>query len=185
MTFDDKPIGALGQINGDIFNEGSDVIQRPTFALTLSEKSVVLDVLMTPQDLEAQSKIDRNTLTITLPYLNPVREHGQIVKLSLLVDGETKNIKVVGGGEGWSVRHLPLPGREQAFYWSLGGIISMLIWLAIAYSYGHYIERKFGIPMSEVSWRAFTANWPISLLLVLVFGIPLRVLWTNKRRSSA
>jgi hypothetical protein len=144
----------------------------------------VLDALLTPQDLEAQTKIDRNTVTINLPYLNPVHEHGQIVKLSLLVDGETKNIKVVGGGEGWSVRHLPMLGQKQDLYWSLYGIICCLLALGMARWYGQYLERKFGIPMDEVSWRSFAASSPVFILLALGFAVPFgRYLRLSRRRS--
>ena len=185
MTFDETPIKTLGQIDGDIFNEGSEVIQQPTFALMLSEQSVVLDVLLTPLDLEGKSKIDRNKVSITLPYLNPVREHGQIVKLSLLVDGETKNMKVVGGGEGWSVRYLPLPGEKQERYWAFASLTFLILSLPTALLYGRYIEKKFGIPMTEVSGRSLTADLPMMIFLAFFGVLPLgRSWWLSHRRSG-
>jgi hypothetical protein len=173
MTFDDKPIKTLGQIDGDIFNEGSDVIQRPTFSLTLSEKSVVLDVSVTPQESEIETKIDRNTLSITLPYLNPIREHGQILKLSLLVDGDTQNMRAVGGGEGWSVRHLRLPGLRHDIYFYSGLLTFNALFLVYSYWHGRYLERNYGIPANEWSWRAFNANLPslVFLLAILVLFV--------------
>jgi|ERR1019366_4137647 hypothetical protein len=50
ITFNDQPIETLGQIGGEIFNEGSDTIQRPTFTLTLPSTAAILDAQVSPED---------------------------------------------------------------------------------------------------------------------------------------
>ena len=183
MTFEDKPIQSLGQIEADIFNSGSEAIQQPTFTLTLPEESVVLGILLTPDNSETQCKFDRNKIIIALPYLNPVREHKQIVKLSLLTDGRTKIIEVTGGGEGWSVQHLPLPSPKQELYRQVTSVILLLSFPAIAWFYGGYIERKFGIARSEISWRAFVSTLPLFLIIVPASVIALVYQYRSFRRS--
>jgi hypothetical protein len=60
ISFDDKPITMLGQIDYELFNEGSDVIQNPDFTFTFPTESIVLDVLLLPDDAAAELKIERN-----------------------------------------------------------------------------------------------------------------------------
>jgi hypothetical protein len=50
----------LGQIDYELFNEGSDVIQNPDFTFTFPTESIVLDVLLLPDDAAAELKIERN-----------------------------------------------------------------------------------------------------------------------------
>jgi hypothetical protein len=183
MTFEDKPIQSLGQIEGDIFNSGSEAIQHPTLTLTLPEESVVLGVLLTPDNSEAQCKFDRNKIIIVLPYLNPVREHKQIVRLSLLTDGRTKIIDVTGGGEGWSVRHSPLPSPKQDFYRNIAMFIFMMTLVPIAWVYGGYIERRYGISRSEISLRAFISVLPLFALELPAIIYVCIYLWRSFRRS--
>ena len=173
MTFADQPIRKLGQIEGQIFNEGSEVIQNPTFNLTLPNRSRILDVLITPEDLNAMSTIVQNKLTIALPYLNPVHDHRQILKMSILVDGSTEPITVSGGGEGWSVRHAPLVNPKKTGYMLILGAASPILLIILWFFYGLYLEKHHGIGMSEVSFRSFLYNSPV---LILVLGLSLFLL---------
>jgi hypothetical protein len=101
ISFDDRPITILGQIDYEVFNEGSDVIQNSDFTLTFPAESIVLDVLLTPEDVAAELKIEANKVTVRLPYINPVREHRQRLTLSILVDGNPAKVGIVGSGAGW------------------------------------------------------------------------------------
>jgi hypothetical protein len=165
MAFEDRPIKELGQVEGEIFNEGSETIQHPTIILGLPESSIVLDVSVNPAELEGQSTTDGSKVRIRLPYLNPVGDHSQIVKVLVLVDGETEPLSVSGGGEGWSVRFVPLvnPRRERYLLMALGflGAVALLV----AYLYGAYIERHYGIGINEVSWRSFIYNSPVLIVM--------------------
>lgn len=111
MTFEDKAISTIGQIEADIFNGGSEVVHSPTLVLTLPPDAVVLDVLVTPEHLQPNVEVDDNRIKLAFAYLNPVGEHDETAKMSLLVDDTTK-LMVAGGGEGWSVRFLPLETRN-------------------------------------------------------------------------
>lgn len=170
MSFEDRPIKTVGQIEAEIFNEGSDVIHSPAFVLTVPPDSVVLDVLLTPSHLRPTSDIDGNRITITLPYLNPICEHSEMVKLSLVVDGET-TVGVSGSGEGWSVRYLPLANPKREMYWDLGLALCVLALLDTMYPYAAYIEKKYGIGPTEMSWRVFVASLPVLVLGLLISGL--------------
>jgi|SRR5579864_5692292 len=180
MTFDDKPIETLGQIEGEIVNDGSGVITTPKFVFTLAEDSIVLDALITPQDFGATAEIDRNTVTIALPYLNPVREDKQIVRLSLLVDGTTENIKTTGGGEGWSVWYLPVSNPKRELYWNIGFAVFVVFVLGMGPVCARHIQRTYGIPSEEISWRALVAALPGAIFAFLGVGV-----FLSRQRASS
>lgn len=182
MTFDDKPIDTLGQIDADIFNTGSEPVQQPTFVVTLPTKSVVLDVQLGPESSQGQTTIDGNKVAITFPYLNPIREHKQVVTLSLLIDGGTKIIDVAGGGEGWSVWHSPISNPKRDLYIQIGTQVLFLCAFPISYFWSRRIEAKSGISMNEVSWRALIAYWPAAALLLLVLLLLIFATGKNAKR---
>jgi hypothetical protein len=169
MTFNEQPVSTLAQADAEIFNEGSDVIDRPTFTLSLATGSKVLGAIVVPAEFGAQVDIEGSTVTITLPYLNPAREHGQLLKLSVLADGDTDQIIVSGNGKGWSVRHSALPSRKELIVWDAAQLAFFVIGGGALFAYGRYVERETGISMNEVSWRAFIADLPVFILLGLLF----------------
>ena len=164
----------LGQIDYELFNEGSDVIQNPDFTFTFPTESIVLDVLLTPEDAAAALKIEANKVMVRLPYINPVREHRQRLTLSILVDGNPAKVRVAGSGVGWSIRHQGLPSSNRDFLTDLGLIlIGMgLIWAGS--KYGGYVEVKYGIERSEISWRAFVWMIPFMAAVFAWGGIFVR-----------
>lgn len=165
MTFEGKAINSLGQIDLEVFNEGSEVIQNPTFVIALPKTSEILEVLLTPQDGGPTRTFEKNNATISIQYFNPVREHSHVLSVSILVDGETAPIKVIGAGEGWSIRHVQLPSKEQVKYrlnifigCMITGIISSLYYL-------YYITERLNISPFEFSYRSTVAVLPVLLLI--------------------
>ena len=170
MTFCDKPIGTLGQVDGDIFNEGSGTIQNPTFTLTLPSESRVLDILITPDDFGAKPTLEGEKLTLALPYLNSVREHGEVLKLSVLVDGKTEPIKISGGGEGWSVRYRALvnPRRQRLVNAIVLGVPVVMVPLGLAYT--RYVQKHLGIDIGPLNGKTVKYLWPF-LLAILLYSV--------------
>lgn len=166
MTFDDKPISSLGQIEARVFNSGSEVIHEPSFVVSLPKKSEVLSVSTSPEHFNAQWIVRDNTVTVSLPYLNPVRDHSQIVKLSLLTEGRTKIVGITGGGEGWSVKHLALPNPKRQTYFAWALIVYSFLSVVASFFYSRHIELVTGIPSLEISWRAFVAYLPPFVFLI-------------------
>jgi hypothetical protein len=106
---------------------------------------------------------------VRLPYINPVREHHQRLTLSILVDGNPVKMGIAGSGVGWSIRHQALPSFKRDFLTSLGLILIGvgLIWAGS--KYGGYVQVKYGIDRSEISWRAFVSIIPF-MAPFLVWG---------------
>src|SRR5260370_42262484 len=98
MEFEDRTIKSLAQVEAEVFNEGSETIEGPNFTLTLPDGCVVLDIAASPEEFQAGTVIDSHSVSISLPYLNAVREHKQVVKLSVLADAHTDPIKVSVSG---------------------------------------------------------------------------------------
>ncbi len=167
INFNGKEIRDLAQLDFELLNTGSEVISRPRISLSLDQDSCVLDAALTP-DRDTTLVFEHNTVTFSLPYINPYKDHGQPINLTVLVDGPTQNLQIVGGGEGWSVQHFALPDRKQIFKqlriagWGVTplwiGVIAYLIWG----------DRLFGlkIPATEFSWRAFWFTLPATVTYV-------------------
>jgi hypothetical protein len=176
MTFEDRPIETLAQIEAEVFNEGSETIERPTITLTLPEECVVLDLSVTPEELHAQTLIDVRSVTLTMPYLNSVREHGQIVKLSLLANGGTEPVRVSGTGAGWSIRHVPLIDPKKALYRAVGALGFAVALLAFGtFWYIPFIARRLGISENEISWRALAAFSPVAIPEIVSLAVAWRL----------
>jgi hypothetical protein len=173
ITFDGEEIERLGQLNAEVYNKGSEPIAHPTITVEFPSETTVLDASLADDDAAATVSIDQNRVRITCDYLNPVSDHQQRLHLSAIVSGDPGNIRVYGGGEGWSVRRLPLPTpravlRHLFVFTALGVVL-----VASSYVYGRWLEKHYGISLSEVSLRAFLAYLPFWLLLAswLVWSI--------------
>jgi hypothetical protein len=161
MTFADRPIQGLAQVEGEIFNEGSDTIQRARITLTFPLATALLDARVTPDDAGAQCDISDKTATITLPYLNSVRDHKQLLKISILADGDTGAIKASGGGEGWSTRYLALPTVTQQRKAIRANLVVSCAIFALLVLYLWWMGRYFDIGASEVSLRSALLGAPV------------------------
>lgn len=165
ILVDGKMVKELGQIEVEIYNDGTSPITSPAITLTMPPYSKILDIAVeTQEDFSVNSEIIDNKGTIKFPYLNPVREHGHFIKASVIVDGNMKNLEVTGSGVGWSVRHLPTITTDEVmarmFIFLLGGIL--LAGLSSLYS--KLIEYLFSINMDEFNLKSFLYSLPFYLL---------------------
>jgi hypothetical protein len=175
-----RKINNLAQVNVDIFNEGSEVIQRPSLAVVLPVGCNVLAAVLEPEEEGISHEINKNKVTVLLPYLNPVGDHNHVWKLSILADGDTTKLTVSGGGEGWSVQHTTLPSGELLAKWAPALLIGLLGAMVFLFFYERYITIHFGVGAFEISWRALVLGFPgiIPVLLLLIF-----VSWLARRPS--
>jgi hypothetical protein len=176
ISFAGVPIGALGQIDIDVFNAGSEAIQQAEFAIVLPEETAILDAHVAPEDTKANLQTEENKLTIRLPYLNSFTEHRQVLTLSILVDGKTSPIRVRGAGDGWSVLHLTLPSRRRDLLREITYLVALLLTTIVALWYMRWIGARYHIGDREVSWRAFRLLLPPALLCFIVAGL---VVWRD------
>ncbi len=177
ITFDRNDVKYLGQIEASIFNEGRDTIREPEIQIEFPKTVGIIDGTVSGNDNGA-IEWSKNVARVRYKFLNAKKEHHQVEQVSIITDGRIGSIVVTGSGEGWSVRHLPLPtaAEEKAslrkVYWSMPLVIG------IAVAYGVLSSTWFGIPSNEVSLRALTA---VSPLLALVMGWMAFVLVRLKR----
>jgi hypothetical protein len=112
--------------------------------------------------------VEGSTLLVEIPYLNPFVEHGHIIKLSSIVDGPVENLKISGGGKGWSIRHVPLISSKRALTRLLVAFVGMTLLIPIGLIYWSFIKNKFGIDPWETSIRTTVAYLPLYLLVFVI-----------------
>ena len=182
LFYSGRKINNLAQVNVDIFNEGSEVIQRPTLTVVLPVGCSVLAAVLEPEEEGMNHKIDQNKVTVLLPYLNPVSEHKHIWKLSILADGDTAKVTVSGGGEGWSVQHTTLPTAEQIAKWAPAITVGFLASMVFLFFYLRYITMHFGVGPFEFSWRALVLSFPGMVPTLLLMA---STIWLVNRPSRS
>lgn len=184
MAFAGNKIGELGQIDLDILNAGSKVIQNSQIELTLPQHTTILDVHATPGSSSQAFTIDKNSLLMKFDWLNPFHEHKQVVAVAVLVDGAIGPVTISGMGEGWSCRHEKLqPRNNMRSRFVEFGMIALYMLVSVVYI--RWAGRKFGIDGYEISWRALRIIQlpPIILaaILTLVQRIYLKSFWRQPR----
>jgi hypothetical protein len=175
LFYTGSKINTLAQVELDIFNQGSEVIQCPSIGLMLPTESRVLGMRLTPDNDDTHQRFEGNKVILTLPYINPIGEHKHIWKLSILADGDTEQIVVSGGGEGWSVQHSPLPTADQLRSRRTILTIAAVCSLMFSVFFNSYIQDRYGIGFFEVSWRALLTgsigSLPLGVVAVLTFRL--------------
>jgi hypothetical protein len=170
ISFLGRLVQNLGQVDLEIFNEGSEVIEKPGIEISLQSGSMILDLFLSPPDPQAQIQVGTNKFVLVLPYLNPHREHKQIVKVSILLDGNADQVVVNGDGVGWSTRHVPLLNARQSRWF---------FWLSIG------LSLSAGIYISVISLTARHLSLTKELLLGLPIGLFLLASFAALRRAKS
>lgn len=171
MSFAGMPINGLGQVELEIFNEGSEVIKDANLKVSFADDCKVLGLLIAPEELGARSLIHNNGISIVLPYVNPHREHKQTVTASIVVDGDPASLQITGAGEGWSLRRSTLPTERQTLWRARISTGLLLVWIISIFPYGRFLERKFGISAYELSWRALLSWVPNVMVFILYMAV--------------
>lgn len=126
-TFDGRSISALTVIEFELYNEGSEHIQNAALTVTLPAGTSVLQAHLYPRDSGPKCAVgEDNLINVLLPYMNPFRDHKQLLRLMILADGETRPTQIKGSGEGWSVRYSPLSvgvKRKTVILWAGAGLV--------------------------------------------------------------
>jgi hypothetical protein len=169
VTIDGTAITDPRLIGYEIYNEGSDPIQNVALTIALPIGAVVLGA--NPRPSECPAKCERgeseNLVNVSVPYLNPYREHKQLVHLLVFVDGDTRPAKASGGGEGWSVRFSPLPGRKQMRKLFIIPVVVGMATGAVSLIYLRYVARILQLGPPQITGKLLLATVP---LLGLFFG---------------
>jgi hypothetical protein len=118
--------------------------------------------------------VKNNKATIKIPYLNSYREHGQILKISIIVDGDVQHLKVEGGGEDWSVRHTPVLNKQIRARFNTFLILNGVLGL-ISGIYIFLLKKQFNIEPFEINMRTLLLYSPFLLLFVLLYCWAIRL----------
>jgi len=112
IFFKDKPVENLAQLETEIYNAGTEVIENIELTFKYPEGTKILDVPeITPNDIEVEIK--DHQVQVKIPYLNPLRQHKHKPRVTMVVDGTVDNVQVIGGGKGWSTRQITFPTQRQ------------------------------------------------------------------------
>lgn len=162
ILYGDKQVKSLHQFNFSVVNEGSEVIENPRIFVIFPEETIVLDIELLPQDLKMHANIDRNKVTILIPYLNSFREHSHVIKASAMLDGNFSGVQIKGSGVGWSVYYQPIPTFDEA----RSQLSKILMVFAIVLSIYFYCLETTRNISSGVSW-----GWKVlpGFLIIVVF----------------
>jgi hypothetical protein len=111
VSFDDRPVEKLSQLELVIFNDGSEVVEDIllTFQFQESTKVLAVDYEVTPRNVDMTitpryAESGGNQCNVEINFLNPQRPHKQQVKAYIVCDGTVDHARVAGGGKGWSLR---------------------------------------------------------------------------------
>jgi hypothetical protein len=173
ITFDGNDVKSLGQIEASIFNEGKDTIKEPEISIEFPENIKVIDATVSESSANGIAEWAGNVAHLKFKFLNAKKEHRHIEKVSIITSGLIDRIKVTGGGEGWSVRHIHLPTAAEQRTASRRMLWSSIIFFVIMLA-DLLIARFLGIGMDEVSPRANMVVLPLAiafaawLVLILV-----------------
>jgi len=187
VSFNNEPVENLAQIETEIYNEGTRVIKDILLTFKYPKGTKVLDVPseVTPDDMKVEKVIEGRQVQVKIPYLNPLRQHKHKVRLATVVDGKVENIKVTGGGEGWSIRRIMLPSARRLTFRL--GVISVLwfAFLVLSFPYSRIIvQGVFGIDPMEISVRAFLAFLPFIFAIFAVFVWGVRSIFLKMPRKK-
>jgi hypothetical protein len=183
VAFEGNPIDGLGQLDLELFNTGSDLIEDASFTLVLSKGTHILGCLSRPEHAKVTTEINDNIIKVVLPFLNPVKEHGHIVSISILVEDQADILTVTGMGHGWSLKYSALP-TEKRVGWYLGSMLGFLVLFATGgLFYPRYLEKHFGIGANELSPRVLVAVLPIVALGALMIFVMNKIARVVKARG--
>lgn len=169
VAFDGATVSALGAIEVEVTNEGSDVIRDPQITIVFGGGARVLEASSAKDhaDLPVRVETREESVVVSLPFLNPFKDHRQGVRLSCVVDGSLRHVSVRGSGDGWSVVHKPLLDRQSFVKRQRAINRAMGAFLPLLGIYFWWTSRFRGIGFNEWSWRAFYSNIPV----LIVFGV--------------
>ncbi len=180
VTFDGAKIANLGLVEIEMVNNGEKVIRGAHIALRFSESTKPLEArrLSEQNDADLSSEMTGpNEVTVSIPYLNPYREHQHVARLQIIVDGEPKLIGLRGDGEGWSARLTDWAGpvslrRDLSRTWRVLIILGCFVaaYLLVADHYFSLTLNTIGI-----GWKILFVV-PVFLILIFATTLLLRVL---------
>ena len=181
VRFRGHVITDLGHVGFQLSNSGSAPIKDALIRVRFSRETKILDAGPSERDPVPRCTVVPldNEVSISIPYLNPVRDHSHNLSFSVLVSGPTQIDAVIGAGEGWSAQLVSAPTWRQATRGIELSLLASLLWL-LAYSFLVIppLNRYLGITNDELSLRVALVILPMTLP---VFGVTWLLIRTKRR----
>jgi hypothetical protein len=166
ISYNGKEVSSIGQLDAEIYNSGKTPISSFSFNISIPEGIEILDIVSESEG-NINFEINGSLITVYCNYINPFKEHKHLESISILATGLLQNLVIYGHGNGWSIKHSPIPSEASKRKETIITQVSAAFFLILTLGYGKLIEYKYGITMSEVSLRAFYATSPIFIFLGL------------------
>lgn len=171
ITFDGEEINALRQLEFEVYNEGMEVIVKPCITVTLSPEAMVLDCFVSINGDQPPYEISENKIAITLPFVNSIQDHSEIITIAILADDIYGSAKVSGGGEGWSVRQNELltPSEHLIATLKFAGLSTIFFLTSILYIL--IVKKYVPLQSADTGWQGFFYALPVLITITtsLVF----------------
>jgi hypothetical protein len=175
VRFDNKQVKNLAGIVFELTNTGSQPISNFSFRMTFPDSVKILSLFSpsTGHGANVTTNADKNVGRVQMSYLNPYREHKQAVFVTAIIDGTVHECKISGGGEGWSLKHVPYPNpqalQRKLRFRALFGIPAILV---LAYAYDVWVVKGLlHLETTAQSLSLFFASLPVALVLYLLFEL--------------
>lgn len=175
IRFEGEPVENLSQVEADLLSSGGKVIKNPEITVAFPSGVRILDALLVDKPKGGSVTHEGNKAIIKLPFLNPHREHRHVERVSFMLSGRAERLLVGGMAQGWSVRHLRIPTRKERRRTIRRYLLACAVSLPLSVVYGLVLARWFGIPMSEISLRAFIYYLPAFLLYAVLFILVFKI----------
>lgn len=183
ITYDSKPVEDLGQLEFEIFNEGTNTIKEPEISCFLSENTQILDtsIISSTGNFPSENHTDGHKTTIKFPYVNPYREHRHVIKLLINFNGQAEITRFEGTGEGWSVRHKPSWTSRQEQRAMIVGMASVFVSGVGSLLLTELAERFWGLSADTFNLFNLLLTSPMIITFIIFLTIIVRSVRPKER----
>lgn len=182
ITFDESPVKSLELYELEISNRGLDTINNIDLVLSFDSSARVLSCLSAPPESKCNTEItESNKVVLSIPYLNSSLFHSDYLYVLLLCDGPGDDLKILGRGAGWSVRHtkLAVTLKRRAYGLLIGVIVAFGWFVGVSY----VAQEHFDVPAWEMTRQAAIASVIAFFPSAIVVFLTVRFFSTIERRT--
>jgi hypothetical protein len=161
-TLDGHRIAKLSQMEVAITNASAETLRDISLTFRFPGETRVLEceISGTSGDHNIGSSAE---LTVSIPFLNAHRHHGDVVTAKILCDGNAEAFTVLGRGDGWSVWRTTIDSVIRARM--AVGLVASVTLLIATLLYMRWLRAAFGVTGDELSSRALAGLLPAIVLV--------------------
>jgi hypothetical protein len=131
VTYNNKVVSEFYQTTFRISNRGELPLQNVEVAFSFDNPTDTIAFVLDRPTASGQKQVDIETklhsLTLTIPFLNPQKEHGDYERLQLYSSKPIGNVRIMGSGIGWSTRFVDRVAQYRERTETIAEIIATLV----------------------------------------------------------